>query len=104
MARYRSKRIVLFDGTSNTSSTYTSSVHLVDDFEQLSIQLADTVNSTVTLQASFEDGLRVSLTTYSDVTGITAAGVYTIDTPIRWIRAQRNSADSLNQIFLQCRT
>lgn len=104
MARYRSKRIVLFDGTSATSTTLTSAVHLVDDFERISVSWVDAPTSRFTIQTSFEDGFRSSIVTWSDVTGITSAGVYTIDTPLRWLRALRSSSASTAEAFLQLRT
>ena len=99
-----SHRYELFDGLSNTSSDYTSNAIFWGDYEQGSVQWADGGNSTLTVEASNEDGFNTSLTTWSALTGITAAGMYTIDPGPRWIRARRNSADSLSQAYIQART
>ena len=105
MARYRSKRIVLFDGTSATSTTLTSGVHLVDDFERITVGWVDAPDASVfTIQTSFENGFDASIVSWSDVTGIVAAGVYTVDTPLRWLRALRSSSASTAEAFLQLRT
>ena len=112
MARYRSKRIVLFDGTSATSSTLTSQPHLVDDYERISVAWVDAPTSNLTIWTTFEDGLRGSTLSSQDgsagswsaITTITSAGIYTIDTPLRWIRATRSSSASTAECFLQLRT
>lgn len=96
------RRSVLFDGASGTSSTYTSETHFVGDYDELSVQL-DAVNSRITLQGSNDDGFRASINTWSNITGITAAGLYDITTGWRWLRSLRISADSLNVVTLQGR-
>ena len=96
-----SKRHVLFDGTSATSSTYTSGPIFWGDFLYGSVQWADGGNSVLTVEASNEDGFRSSLVTYSALTGMPATGLYTIDPGPRWVRVVRNSADSLSQVYIQ---
>ena len=108
MAKY-SVRHALFKGDSATSSTYTSSAFFWGDFEYGSVQWSDGGNSTLTIQGCNEDGFggtsvnATSGVTWSNLTAITSAGLYTIDPGPRWIRAQRNSADSLSQVFIQAR-
>jgi hypothetical protein len=99
-----SHRYVLFAGTSANSSTYTSSPILWADYEQGSVEWADGGNSELTIQGCNEDGFSASLVTWSNLTGITSAGLYTVDPGPRWIRALRNSADSLSQVFVQARS
>jgi hypothetical protein len=101
-----SKRIVLFDGTSAASATFTSSDAFVGDYRYLaiSVQTSDAAASRMTLTSSFEDGFRASLTTRSVVTTITVPGVYTIDPGLRWLRAERSSLDSLGEVAIQARS
>jgi len=94
----------LFDGSSGNSSTYTSSAQYVGDYAFMSLTWPGGGNSTLTLQGSNDNGFRASINSWSDLTAITAAGAYTIDPGIRWMRAQRNSADSLAVVLFQGRT
>lgn len=91
------RRVVLFDGASANSSTYTSNPQYIGDYERQTVQV-DALNSRLTLQGSNDDGFQSSIVTWSTVTGITAAGLYTVDPGFSWLRAQRSSADSLNVV------
>lgn len=97
------QRIVLFDGTSGTSSTFTSSWVLAADFFQMAVSYysSDAAASTVTLQGSNDDGLTAAITNTSTLTALTAPGMFVIDPGMRWLRAQRNSSDSLGKLYLQ---
>lgn len=102
---YWQRREELFDGTSATSSTYTSSPYFIGDYQQMSVSWLSTGGtSTLTLQMTNEDGFRTSLTTWSDVTGLTVQGIYAIEAGGRWLRAQRTAVDSLGEVYLQART
>jgi hypothetical protein len=83
-----SRRLVLFDGTSGQSSTFTSNDQFLGDFRYIAISVvtSDTAASRLTLTSSFEDGYSSSLVTRSVVTTITVPGVYTIDPGLRWLR------------------
>ena len=90
MSYHEEKRYTLFSGP---DSDLTSSVYLVQGFTQATIQ-SDEATSNLTIQGSNDDGFSASIVTWSDLTQITVAGLYTLDTGYRWLRAQRASADS----------
>lgn len=98
-----SNRLVLFDGTSAKSSTFTSEDFLLADYRYIAISVvtSDAAASRLTLTSSFEDGFNSSLVTRSVVTTITVPGVYTIDPGLRWLRAERSSLDSLGEVVIQ---
>lgn len=99
------QRHVLFDGASDNSSTYTSASIYCGDYAELSVHVGDlAASSRFTLDASNDDGFRASITTWSSITGITAAGLYDITTGFRWLRAVRSSANSQNVVILQGRS
>jgi len=104
------RRFSLFDGSSGNSSTFTSSAQFVGDYAFMTVSWATdtTAASRLTLQGTNEDGFRASLNTWSNLTGITqastVAGLYTIDTGFRWIRAQRGSEESLAIVDMFGRT
>jgi len=99
----RSARLVLLDSASANSSTFTSNAFMVADYDILSVHWPDGGNSRLTLQGSDDDGLRSSINSYSDMTGIITAGIYTVDPGVRWIRALRSSADSLAAVTIQAK-
>ena len=100
-------RLVLFDGTAATQSTFTSSPFLVADFETLtlSVTTSDAAGSRMTLQASFDDGLRsaIAAASWSVITTVTVPGAYTVDPGLRWIRGLRSSLDSLGEVIIQAK-
>lgn len=98
-------RYDFFDGTSGNSSAYTSASYLVADFNQfaLSWDTDTTTASRMTLQGSNDDGTTSSIGTWSNITGITAAGIYVVDTGVRWVRALRNSNESLARVRVQAK-
>lgn len=100
---FPTRRLALFDGSSGQSSTYTSGWHLVADYDVMTVSwTTDEGNaSRMTLEASNDDGLTSSISFTSTLTGITADGIYTIDPGMRWIRALRNSNESLAEVFIQ---
>ena len=108
MTTFYSKRIPLFDGTSGDSSNFTSASHLVADFNQFTVSwLTDEADaSRLTLWGSNHNGLDAALVeaNWSTLTGITGDGLFTVDPGMRWVRATRNSNESLAEVFLQART
>jgi hypothetical protein len=103
-AGFYQRRVELLTAASATSSTYTSSAHYVGDYAYMSVEWPDGGNSTLTLQGSNDDGFRASIATWSTLSAIAAAGIYTLDPGVRWVRAQRSSDDSLAAVVLQGRT
>ena len=98
-------RFEIFDGLSATSSTYTSGAVCVADFAYMSVSWTSSgATSTLTLQGSNEDGLTASLTTWSNITGITSQGIYAVEPGMRWIRALRTSTDNLGEVYIQARS
>lgn len=99
------RRIEFFDGLSATSSTYTSTPYFTGDFAQMSLSwtTSDAQTSRLTLQGSNEHGLTASLTTWSNVTAITAQGIFAVEPGMRWLRCLRASDDSLGEVYLQAR-
>lgn len=91
------RRFTLFDGTSGTSSTFTSSAQYVGDYAYMTISwTTDEANaSRLTLQASNDDGFQSAIANWSVITGIITQGTYTVDPGFRWVRAQRQSNESL---------
>jgi len=104
-AGFYQKRVVLFDATSANSSTFTSSSHYVGDYRQMSVTLDSfPAASRLTVQGSNDDGFRSSINTWSVVTTITSAGIYTVDPGFRWMRGLRSSINSLIAVTLEGRT
>lgn len=104
-ARQFQRLNTLFDGSSGQSSTLTSSSHYVGDFGQLSLSWHSSgATSNLTIWGTNEDGFRSSIGTWSAVTTLPTQGIYAIEAGMRWLRVTRGSADSLSQVFLQCRT
>jgi len=100
----QTRRVVLFDGSSGNSATYTSKDVLVCDYTTQSIHWPGGGNGTLTLYGSDDDGFTTSIVSRSAMTAITAAGIYDITPGVRWMRAVRTSADSLAVVSLQLRS
>lgn len=100
---YPTRRVSAFDGSSGQSSTYTSSWQLMADYEIMSVSwhTDGTDASRLTLTASNDDGFGSTIANTSTVTGITVAGIYTIEAGMRWLRAERGSEESLAIVNLQ---
>lgn len=101
------RRSVLFDNASANSSTYTSQAHYVGDYQLMTVELPITINSGVSLEGTNDDGYSVNLNsagTWSTVTRITSAGLYTVDPGFSWMRARRQSTDSQAAVILKGRT
>lgn len=100
------KQIVLFQGGSANSSTYTSTDHLVADYAQISVshQTVVAVASRLTLQGSNDDGLQSAIVLRSTLSDIGAPGIYAVTPGMRWIRALRSALDSTGTVILQLRT
>ena len=101
------RRSVLFDSSSAASSTFTSRVHYMADYRIISAEIPTTLNSGVSLEATNEDGFTVDLNsggTWSTLTRITAAGVYSVDPGFKYMRARRQSTDSQAAVVVQART
>ena len=88
---YSNERLIsLFSGN---NSTMTSATHLVQGFTQATVQ-SDEATSNLTLEGSNDDGFSASIVSWSALTEITVAGMYTLDMGYRWLRGRRVSADT----------
>ncbi len=109
-AGFYGRRSVLFDASSDASSTFTSQAHWMGDYRIISVELPVTLNSGVTLEGTNDDGHAVALNTipsggtWSTLTRITNAGIYSIDPGFAWIRARRQSNDSQAPVIIQARS
>ena len=108
MTNFMSRNVVLFDGSSIQSSTFTTASVLVADFSQLVVswQTDTGLASVYTIQGTNVDGFGAVIAEgdWSDITAMSAKGIFTIDPGIRWIRGLRNSNESLSISRLQLRT
>ncbi len=108
MTNFMSRNVVLFDGSSAQSSTFTTASVLVADFDNLTVSWAtDTAAaSTYTIQGTNVDGFGavIAEADWSDITAMTAQGIFTVDPGVRWVRGLRNSNESLSISRLQLRT
>ena len=108
MTNFMSRNVVLFDGSSAQSSTFTSASALVVDFDNLAVSwLTDTTGaSRYSVEASNAEGFDAAIpdATWSNITTILADGIYTIDPGVRWIRGLRSSLESLSISVLQLRS
>ena len=104
---FPSRRVVLFDGSSGQSSTFTSNSILIADYDNLTVSwLTDTTaTSRFTIEGTNSDGLTVTIpdASWSVVTTVLADGIYSIDPGIRWLRGRRASNESLAIAELQLR-
>lgn len=91
------RQFALFDGTSGNSSTFTSAAQFVGDYAYMSVSWATDVAtaSNLTLEGSNENGFDSSINTWSNMTTITSAGIFTVDPGVRWLRGRRSSIESL---------
>ena len=110
-AGYYSKNLTFFDGSSGNSSEHTSEWHRVGDYAIMSIDWSEGGNSRLTLWGSNVSGFNVALpaknsvTATSVISGIGAAGIFSIDPGVMWMRATRHiSDDSLAPATLNART
>ncbi len=108
MTNFQTRDVVLFDGSSAQSSTFTTASVLVADFAQLAVSWqTDTAAASVyTIQGTNVDGFGAAIAEgdWSNITGMAAQGIFTIDPGVRWIRGLRNSNESLSISRLQLRT
>ena len=108
MTNFMSRNVVLFDGSSIQSSTFTTASVLVADFSQLVVswQTDTGLASVYTIQGTNVDGFGAAIVEgdWSDITAMSAQGIFTIDPGIRWIRGLRNSNESVSISRLQLRT
>ena len=107
MLHQYSKQLVLFDGKSINSSTFTSNWNFMGDYAQISISIASVpagVASLWTLQGSNDDGFVDAITNISVLSTIVAQGMYAITPGTRWMRCQRSALDSQSSVILQART
>lgn len=102
------RRVVSFDGTSASSSSYTSHPLLAADYDKVSFSVvtAAASASTVTVQGSNDDGLSAAIAegSWSALTAFPTAlatEMFNIDPGARWIRFQRDSVDSQLSITAQ---
>ncbi len=108
MTHFMSRNVVLFDGSSVQSATFTSASVLVADFDNVSLSwLTDTTAaSRYSVEASNAEGFDAAIpdATWSNITTVLADGIYTVDPGVRWIRTLRSSLESLSISALQLRT
>ncbi len=108
MTNFQTRDVVLFDGSSAQSSTFTTASVLVADFAQLTVswQTDTTAASVYTIQGTNVDGFGAAIAEgdWSNITGMASAGIFTIDPGVRWIRGLRNSNESVSISRLQMRT
>lgn len=98
-----SRPVTLLEAASANSSTYTSEALLVVDYphaQSISVITADTGASRFTLQGTLEDGFAAAIDTdsWSDLTVITAGGLYTVDPGVRWVRMLRSALESTSTV------
>jgi len=90
MAYSDERRISLFTGP---NGPVTSAAHLVQGFTQATVQ-NDGSTTALAIRGSNDEGFNSSIVTWSTLTTITAAGMYTLDTGYRWLSGTRHSDDS----------
>ena len=91
---------------SATSSTRTSVAVLVADWRQITASLKTAGTGTHTLQATDADGFQSAIAEgdWSNISTVGAAGLFTIDPGMRWLRWVKPAADSLATVILAGRT
>ena len=108
MTNFQSRNVVLFDGSSAQSSTFTTASVLVADFDNLTVSWATdtTAASVYTIQGTNVDGFGAALAEgdWSNITAMASQGIFTIDPGVRWLRGLRNSNESVSISRLQLRT
>ena len=104
MSKYGYERNKVLFSSAN-SSTYTSNAQLTVDCAtiSLSIETTNTAASLWTVQGSNENGFTSALRNggFSNLTVLTAQGMYTIDPGPRWTRVLKGSLDSTSTVVLQ---
>ena len=85
------------------TSTFTSNSFLVADAATISVSVITTqaVSSRVSIDGSNDDGLQAAITNWSNLTALTAPGLYTIDPGARWHRVLKSSLDSGTSVTYQ---
>lgn len=109
MARYGyTKNVVMLDGTSANSSTYTSNPFLIADGNNISLSwytnIAGSVSS-LTVRISNDDGLSAGAgaIVWSTLSKMGTQGVYQITQGPRWLSVVRGAIDSTSSVILQYR-
>lgn len=106
------RRQVTFDGTSASSSSYTSAPVWVGDAQQISFSwfTNTTGASTLSVDGSDSDGFTSALTTaaqpnvdWSNLTKVTAAGVFTLTAGARFVRFIRAATESQSSVAVAAR-
>lgn len=99
-----SRAISILTGGSGNNSAITSVAALVADWQiqTLSWETVTGSASTLTVQGSLADGLQAAVpaATWSNLTMLTAAGMYTVDPGSRWIRVVRGSPESASTVLI----
>jgi hypothetical protein len=99
-------QVVALDGASANSSTRTSNAILVADDNTISVSIASVaaVASTWSIDGSNDDGFASAIGTWSNVTAITAEGIYSVTPGMRWLRAVRPDTDSQSSVVFAARS
>ena len=105
MSRFgMSRNISILTGGAANNSAITSVSALVADWQiqTLSWQTVTDSASTLTVQGSLANGLTSAIpeATWSNLTALNAAGMYTIDPGSRWIRVVRGSPESASSVVI----
>lgn len=95
----------MFDGSSGQSSTQTTNTFPAADFNLITFSWATvtTTASVLTLQGSDEDGFLASIGTWSNLSTINSAGLYSVAPGVRWLRWQRTSNESTSRVAVQAK-
>lgn len=104
-----SRHHTLLESGSTLSSTFTSNAFLVADWNAITLSYLTqaAAASTLTVQGSNNQGLLATSVTsnvtegaWSNLTVLSAAGMYAIEPGVRWMRCIRTSADSMALVQL----
>ena len=104
-----SRHITMLESGSTLSSTFTSNAFLVTDWNAITLSYLTqaAAASTLTVQGANSNGLNpTSITSnitegsWSNLTVLSAQGMYAIEPGVRWMRCIRTSADSMALVQL----
>jgi hypothetical protein len=106
------RQVVLHDGSSAQSSTITSNPVFVGDANviSVSIQSVAAVASVWSLDGTNDDGFLTALSTgaegtaWSNITAITAQGIYSVTPGARWLRLIRPAVNSQASVVVAYRS
>ena len=104
---FPTRRRVMLDGTSASSSSFTSAPFLIADFGTISLSWITTaaVASNLTVQMTNAEGFRATIAEgeWSDASIVPADGIFRVDPGARWMRALKPTVDSQSSLVLEGR-